>query len=293
MKRVSDILDSIRRGLRRPEVRRHPVQAVTRRLAWRWHWKRQPDTPIVLKDWWRGLSIVLPHTGNSSLVFYRRHSDEGMVWLLQVLLSPGMTFLDVGAHIGEFTLVGAEMVGAGGKAVAVEPLPPCAETIRKNAALNRMNQVAVFTGALSDRCGKIGFVSDSARSSGWIAKGPDPVAFESDCWTLDELLSRSGMQRVAVLKLDTNGNELAALRGGAGVLREGRVGNIVMKLYHPDVTRSRFGYDAHESVKLLREWGFLLKIVKGHDAYPVGQPEDIDRHFNRLVYCHLLVATKA
>jgi FkbM family methyltransferase len=259
---------------------------------WRWRWKIFPDTPIVLDPWWRGLRIALPHTSNAALLYYRTHSDETMVWLLQALLAPGMTFLDVGAHIGEFTLVGAKMVGKEGRVVALEPMPPCAEAIRRNAAMNALENVKVCVGALSDRSGKIGFVSDGARSGGWIAAGTNPVAFEAQCWTLDDFLAFAGLPRVEVLKLDTSGNELSALRGGTDVLRSGKIGTLVMKLYHPNVTRERFGHDAHESLRLLREWGFQMKLVFRQDAFPVFHPEDVDDHFDRLIYCHLLVATK-
>src|SRR5438309_7950644 len=108
---IQKYVDSLRRGWRRPELRHHPIHAIARRISWRLHWKRSPGVPIVLNNWRRDLKIALPHTGNAALLFYRTHSDPTMAWLLQALLSPGMTFLDVGAHIGEFTLVGGQMVG--------------------------------------------------------------------------------------------------------------------------------------------------------------------------------------
>jgi FkbM family methyltransferase len=286
-------MDSLQRGLRRPEVRRHPVQAIARRLMWRWHWKRHPGAPIVLQDWWRDVKIALPHTSNAALLYYRTHSDEGLLWLLQALLAPRMTFLDVGAHIGAFTLIGAKMVGHDGKVIAIEPMPPCAEAIRRNAAMNAMASVQVYQGALCDYSGRVGFMSDAERSGGWIAASADRVAFESPCWTLDDFFPYAGLTRVDVLKLDTSGNELAALRGGAQTLRAGRVGTLIMKLYNPDVIRERFDYDPQESLRLLRECGFEMKLVTGHEAFPIFGTEDVDTHFDRLVYSHLLVATRS
>jgi len=288
---IGAYLDSIRRGLRRPEVRRHPVRAVTRRLSWRWHWKRFPDTPIVLRDWWRGLSIALPNTGNASLLYYRTHSDESLLWILQALLAPRMTFLDVGAHIGAFTLIGAHLVGKEGRVCALEPMPPCVEAIRRNAAMNALANVTVYQGALASCSGKIGFVSDAGQTGGWIAGGGRSVAFEAPCWTLDDFLPFAGLTKVDVLKLDTSGNELAALRGGATALRNGKIGALVMKLYHPNVTRERFGYDSRDSVRLLAEWGLKLKLCCRQETFPLFRPEDADEHFDRLVYSHVLVAS--
>ena len=290
--RLLKYVDKIRRGLRRPEVRRHPLRAISRRMLWRLHWLCSPGTPVVINPWWRDLKIALPHTDNASLLFYRTHSDEGLAWLLQALLSPRMTFLDVGAHIGAFTLVGGKMVGTEGKVLAIEPLPPCAEAIRRNAAMNGMNNVKVYEGALCDYSGRIGFQSDSQRSSGWIATKPNHVAFETQCWTLDDFFRSAGITRVDVMKLDASGNELAALRGGAKTFRSGEVGTLVMKLYHPSVTQERFGYDSRESLSLLREWGFQSKLLIGLEASPIFCPDDVVGHFDRLTYCRTLVATK-
>src|SRR5207245_1987293 len=137
----------------------------------------------------------------------------------------------------------AKMVGGDGKVLAVEPLPPCAEAIRHNAALNGMAQVRVCEGALSDRSGKIGFMSDPERSGGWIARSASQVAFEARCWTLDDFLSHVGITNVNVAKIDASGNELAVLRGAGKTLPAGRVRTLVIKLYNPDVVRERFGHD--------------------------------------------------
>lgn len=259
---------------------------------WRWHWRRSPGTPVLLDKWWRNLKIALPHTTNASLLFYRTNSDPSLVWLLQVLLHPRMTFLDIGAHIGEFTLIGAEMVRGDGRAIAVEPLSPCAEAIRHNAVLNGLSQVTVHNGAICDYTGKIGFQSDAERTAGWISTQPNQVTFETPCWTLDDFLPVAVIARADVVKLDAGGNELAVLRGGQQSLKEGGVGALVMKLYHPKVTRQRFGYDAHESVELLNDWGFKLKLLKEQGAFPITRPEEMNPHFDDLVYCHLLLATK-
>jgi FkbM family methyltransferase len=261
-------------------------------MRWRLHWARSPGTPVVINAWWRNLKIALPHTSNAALLFYRTHSDECLAWLLQALLSPRMTFLDVGAHVGAFTLVGAKMVGNEGKVIAIEPLPPCAEAIRRNAAMNGMDNVKVYEGALCDYSGRIGFQSDSQRSGGWIAVRPDQVAFETQCWTLDDFFRSAGLTRVDVMKLDASGNEFTALRGGAETLRRGGVGALVMKLYNPRVTQERFGYDSRKSLSLLREWGFQSKLIIGLEAFPIFSPDDVDRHFDRLIYARTLVATR-
>jgi len=50
---------------------------------------------------------------------------------LQETLRPGQMFVDVGANVGYFTLLGAKLVGPQGRVVAVEAHPGLAELLRR------------------------------------------------------------------------------------------------------------------------------------------------------------------
>lgn len=58
-------------------------------------------------------------------------------------LQPGMTFIDIGAHVGYYTLLGAAAVGKEGKVIAFEPEPYNLEILTKNVALNELTNVVV------------------------------------------------------------------------------------------------------------------------------------------------------
>ncbi|MBD0272472.1 MAG: FkbM family methyltransferase, partial [Acetobacteraceae bacterium] len=62
--------------------------------------------------------------------------EPGTRAVLSALLPPGGTFLDVGAHVGTMTVMGAHRVGEGGRVFAVEPLPRLAALLRRSMALN-------------------------------------------------------------------------------------------------------------------------------------------------------------
>ncbi|HUJ72235.1 MAG TPA: FkbM family methyltransferase [Verrucomicrobiae bacterium] len=286
------LADSARRGLRRPEVRRHPVHAVARRVAWRWHWKRHPGVPILLKDWWRGMSIELPHTGNAALVYYRCHADPLQVHLMEENLKPGMTVLDIGAHIGAYTLVAAKAVGQAGRVHAIEPLPPCVRAIRRNAEINGFGYMHGYEAAIGERAGTVCFQSDPERTAGWMTDKADATTFETPCWTLDEFCKEHHVQRVDFIKLDAGSNELAALRGGEATLNGKPKPILLAKLYHPRVTEERFHYRPHETVALLLKWGYKLTVViDERDQRPITSPEQIDSCFDPLIYTRLLLAT--
>ena len=50
--------------------------------------------------------------------------------------SPGQVFVDVGANIGYFTLLGASLVGPGGRCVGIEAHPRMAELLQRNVIIN-------------------------------------------------------------------------------------------------------------------------------------------------------------
>jgi FkbM family methyltransferase len=266
------VFDSLRRGLRRPEVRHHPVQALGRRIAWRRYWKDPSRAPIILNDWWRGMRIALPQAGTAVLVYYRRHSDILVVETLESVLRPGMTVLDIGASIGEYTLVAAKLVTPQGRVHAVEPLSTCAEAIRQNAGLNSLEHVSVHELAISDRSGRIGFVSDSGRTFGWIANDGAAPAFQAEVRSLDDFVKEQGIGQVDFIKLDAGGNELSVLRGGTNTLSAQSAPVILLKLYNPQVVHDRFGYEATDIVATLLDLHYNLSLVErggGIHQFPV------------------------
>ena len=82
-------------------------------------------------------------------------ADRPQPWQREVLqwmdteLKEGMTFLDIGANVGYYTLLGARLVAKSGKVIALEPDPdPSVATIlRTNFKLNSLERVRVVQGA--------------------------------------------------------------------------------------------------------------------------------------------------
>jgi hypothetical protein len=76
------------------------------------------------------------------------------VWT-RALLPRGGVFLDVGAHVGYFTLLAAHRVGAGGRVYALEPNPSSYAALVEHLALNAVPGVRAEMLALSDADGTL------------------------------------------------------------------------------------------------------------------------------------------
>lgn len=138
-------------------------------------------------------------------------------------LAPGDVAVDAGAHKGAYTYWMRRAVGEGGRVFAFEPQARLAAYLTALGASLRWENVSVRECALSDRAGlgtlrvpRVGSSQGAALSDG--AAGQDEEAVPVRLATLDAELAGAG--RVAFLKVDVEGHELAVFRGAARILAE-------------------------------------------------------------------------
>ena len=74
---------------------------------------------------------------------------------LRALLTPGMTFVDIGAHVGFMTLLGARAVGPAGRVLSVEAAPSNFALLRANIMNNGLANVEAIPAAALDRTGTV------------------------------------------------------------------------------------------------------------------------------------------
>jgi FkbM family methyltransferase len=139
--------------------------------------------------------------------------------LVQAFLRPGMTFLDVGAHIGYYTLIAARLVGDTGRVHSFEPGRKMRAQLDANVARNDLHNVEIHPEALAEQTGEVGFYPSALASnqgiSSIIASGDGraaPVTVPS--LNIDDFVSRLGGRRIDLLKMDIEGAELQVIRGG-------------------------------------------------------------------------------
>lgn len=132
-------------------------------------------------------------------------------------LGPGDVFYDVGANLGFFALLGARMVGDGGRVYAFEAAPDNAQAIQANAHLNSLANVEVIAKAVAARSGtgRLQVVDDQSWSK-LADYGEHPYTervIEVELVAIDELLAAGELPPPALVKIDVEGAELAVLEG--------------------------------------------------------------------------------
>ena len=139
-------------------------------------------------------------------------------------LSPGMTVIDIGANIGFFTLLAADLVGPSGKVVCYEPVPETFNQLRQNIALNQYTNIIPVQSALSNTggVGRMTVRMDSALNRFAVAAVEPTV--EVCIETLDESLRGLSVYECDLIKMDIEGAEILAVQGmGETIARNPRL----------------------------------------------------------------------
>ena len=129
--------------------------------------------------------------------------------------------MDVGANVGQFTLVAARRVGPSGRVHAYEPTPELAAHILRNLELNGLENVAVNAVAVSDVAGRasLHFVElDDPGENSIVNPSPGTRTLEVPTVTLDGYLAEHAVGTVSVIKMDIEGAEMPALLGARNLL---------------------------------------------------------------------------
>src|SRR3954468_7064612 len=172
--------------------------------------------------------------------------------ILADLLSPGSVFVDVGAHVGWFTTLAARMVGPAGRVFAFEPFPANAALLRRNVALNGLENVRFTQAVVSGAGGTARVGVQPGSDSGSVTAGERAAErmVEVEAVTLDESVPDDA--RIALLKIDVEGFEHHVLDGATATLA--RTGAVLIELNRSALDAN--GTSPEEIAGRLRDAGF-------------------------------------
>ncbi|OLF06330.1 hypothetical protein BLA60_32350 [Actinophytocola xinjiangensis] len=206
--------------------------------------------------------LRLPADDTVVLPWLRRYGtwEAAESRLVDALLPPGGVFVDIGAHVGYFTVRALRQVGAAGRVFAVEPWAPVRELLELNVAANVAPEVAarltVVDGAAWDEDTALRLALSGEGNTG--DNRIDPTgALEVPGLRLDGLAG-FGERRVDVVKCDAQGRDHRALAGMATALRDGRPH--VLTEFDPDDIEQA-GARPVDVLAAYRGWGFQLVPV--------------------------------
>ncbi|MDK3159662.1 FkbM family methyltransferase [Kamptonema cortianum] len=172
------------------------------------------------------------------------------------VISPGDTVIDIGANLGYYTVLAAELVGVNGHVVAIEPNPEVFRCLSASIAVNGFaKRVKAHNFALAgpnDSGKRAFFVPRSEPKNGRFVGAHENCERLQTHGTVSEValghLDPDAFDRVDFIKIDVEGAELAVLANLRPLLRKFRP-KVVCEVnfgryYGWDAVVAAFGTDA-------------------------------------------------
>jgi FkbM family methyltransferase len=206
-----------------------------------------------------GARVQFHHNGTPDYLYWRNEYEPATTNLFRQLARRASVVLDVGAADGIFSILAA-VSNPDACVLSFEPVVTSARSCAKNVDLNRplTNRVEVLELALGDSdrvdtiyvAGKFGGTS-SLRSTFRSGAHAQEVRVRRG----DAVLDERGIDRVDLVKIDTESTELEVLRGLSAHIAAS-LPDIVCEVLHQRDSTSEAAVRARELESLVRAWGY-------------------------------------
>lgn len=204
-----------------------------------------------------------------------RHEVE-TITQLDKLAAPGMTMLDIGAHVGYYSRRYAKILGENGRIFAFEPHPRTFAALQHN--VKRLPQVTAVQLALAEQEGTAELHDYLMMSASGSLHYDETMAalqksqthatdiaprigqtFSAQTFTVrttlvDDFLAAQGVEQVDLVKMDIEGAEIGALRGMKHTIANSPNLVLVME-YNPQALKA-FGHDPTAALNEVQSFGF-------------------------------------
>jgi FkbM family methyltransferase len=185
--------------------------------------------------------------------FMRRHEADASFQRSFDFLPDGGVAIDVGAHIGIWSLLAARRAPHA-RIHAFEPVPRQAARLRAHIALNRAERIVVNECAVGAENGSAAFYAvyeENSGASSLVRRAEPHVELRVDVITLDSYIDRADL-----LKVDVEGAEHLVFRGASALLASENAPAIFFEI--DEKLCASFGVTTRQVKQLLVDHGYAI-----------------------------------
>jgi len=177
------------------------------------------------------------------------------------------TILDLGAHIGTFSIAAAAF---GYDVIAVEASPRNVELLSTSVQLNGFNNLHVVPAAIADRVGTTFFFENGPYGIVNTSRFAPSGSFQIATTTVDELVSQLPIEaQISFIKMDIEGSEFAALQGMPKLL----AGAEAPPIFYESNGHTLYLFDKTPAMLVaeLRRYGYQSYLAESKRLVPLGE----------------------
>jgi FkbM family methyltransferase len=183
--------------------------------------------------------------------------EPSQTQIVKNYVKEGDSVIDVGAHVGYYTLLLSQLVGKTGKVYAFEPDPKNFELLKKNIEVNGFENVELIQKAVSNKTEIIKlYLGDEDRATNRIYDAQlndTKKSIEIKTISLDEYIKD---KKIDFVKIDVEGSELGVLKGMKSIFQENKQIKIITEFFPFLIEKS--GNKPKEILKELENLNFEM-----------------------------------
>lgn len=230
--------------------------------------------------------LMKVHVNEHDYKYYCRFEDfnpareEDIVELFRP--KKGDIVVDVGAHIGKYSLIASKMVGPQGKVLAIEAHPDNYDILKKNIALNNLTNVVALNFAVHSKEAMVklyepgqeeGFtIYNTIMTGRKMSNNQNYVEVQAK--TLDSILLENAIKEANWIKIDVEGAELEVLRGAPSILSNSRSSSLLIEIHNLGANHSNLYEPVIELLELNK---YSVSFEKSYES---GERHIIVRNFS-------------
>jgi len=187
---------------------------------------------------------------------YFEASEQAFFWLY---LRPGDTFIDGGAHVGLYSIIADRVTHGETRVIAVECRCATADCLEYNLRQNGVKNYQIFRSAIWSSAGTIPFIEEGQGKAAYAHVGFDGQGETSQfvsTITLDQIITNIKAEEVALVKLDIEGAEPEAIKGGQDTFRREMLQVLMVECTEKNLQRR--GLSSQNLVVQLEKLGYVL-----------------------------------
>jgi FkbM family methyltransferase len=207
---------------------------------------------------------VNPHSGVGVNLLRSKVHEPNLTRLFKQAIEEGTVVVDVGAHIGYYTLIASKLVGTKGKVYAFEPEPSNYRLLIRNIHENRYKNVIATQKAVANKEQKEAlFLNKKDFGSHSLSRNNVPElgnSLEVESTTLDRFFEKDvGNFKVDFVKMDAQGAEGLIVEGMSKIIEKNNNLKIVMEFWPSGLVN--MGTDPKQLLVKLKHQGFKFQTV--------------------------------
>jgi FkbM family methyltransferase len=191
-------------------------------------------------------------------------SERMLTQIVEKEIKKGDIVLDIGAHIGYYTLIFAKLVGTEGRVYAFEPDPDNFTILNRNIEINGYSNIVTEQTAVSNQTGRtlLHLSPNNPGDHRIYSSFDDRDYIQVDCKKLDDYFEGKQIN-VNFIKMDIQGSEALAAEGMRMLLERSKQLKVIIEFW-PDGLK-RAGTSPEVFLESLNRSGF--KFIYDIDGY--------------------------